>query len=158
MLAEVSQVNVLIVGASQGIGLGFVRSFLQQSNTARVFATYRRADTAVELLNLAGEQGERLQCIQVDVTQETQIAEAIALIKQSVSNLHLAIYCVGVLHEGDLSPEKSLRQIDPENLVYSFRVNSIGAVLLAKHLMPLFNKKEPSIFASISAKVGQYRR
>ena len=77
-----------------------------------------------------------------------------ALIKQSVSNLHLAIYCVGVLHEGDLSPEKSLRQIDPENLVYSFRVNSIGAVLLAKHLMPLFNKKEPSIFASISAKVG----
>ena len=79
MLAEVSQVNVLIVGASQGIGLGFVRSFLQQSNTARVFATYRRADTAVELLNLAGEQGERLQCIQVDVTQETQIAEAIRL-------------------------------------------------------------------------------
>jgi len=33
-------------------------------------------------------------------------------------------------------------------------VNSIGAVLLAKHLMPLLRHKEGSIFASISAKVG----
>ena len=66
----------------------------------------------------------------------------------------MVIYCVGVLHNQNLSPEKSLRQINPENLIYSFQVNSIGAVLLAKHLMPLFNKTERSIFASISAKVG----
>ena len=53
-----------------------------------------------------------------------------------------------------LLPEKSLRQINAENLIYSFQVNSIGAVLLAKHLMPLFKKSQRSVFASISAKVG----
>ena len=145
--------SVLIVGASQGIGLGFVRALLQQGNITSIYATYRNPDAA-ELFTLEQQHGERLKCLQVDITQESQIATALKQIKDEVLQLHLAIYCVGVLHEGNLSPEKSLRQIEPEKLIYSFQVNSIGAVLLAKHLMPLFNKSDRSIFAAISAKVG----
>lgn len=145
--------NALIVGASQGIGLGFVRALLQQGNITSIYATYRNPDAA-ELFALEQQHGDRLKCLQVDITQESQIATALKQIKDDVKQLHKAIYCVGVLHEGNLSPEKSLRQIDPEKLIYSFQVNSIGAVLLAKHLMPLFNKSDRSIFAAISAKVG----
>ncbi|MGL5834519.1 MAG: SDR family NAD(P)-dependent oxidoreductase [Waterburya sp.] len=154
MLSEIEQGNAFVVGASQGIGLGFVRSLLQQSNIQQIFATYRNRDTAGELLDLASQYGDRLTCLQVDITIEEDIAAAIKEIQASVQQLHLAIYCVGVLHDQTLTPEKSLRQINAQNLIYSFQVNSIGAVLLAKHLMPLFNKTEPSIFASISAKVG----
>lgn len=154
MLSEIKQANALVVGASQGIGLGFVRSLLQQGNIQQIFATYRSLDTAKELLDLASQHGDRLTCLQVDITIEENIASAVKQIQASVKQLHLAIYCVGVLHDQKLTPEKSLRQINAENLIYSFQVNSIGAVLLAKHLMPLFNKTEPSIFASISAKVG----
>ena len=154
MLSEINQGNALIIGASQGIGLGFVRSLIERDNIQQIFATYRNADTATELLALEAESGNRLKCLQVDVTQEAQIAAAIEQIQKSVKQLHLAIYCVGVLHEGNLTPEKSLRQIKSENLLYSFQVNSIGAVLFAKHLMPLFKKTEKSIFACISAKVG----
>lgn len=154
MLLEINQANILIVGASQGIGLGFVRSLLQQNNIQQIFATYRNGDTAQELFNLADRYGDRLKCLQVDITQEAQIAAAVKQIQESIGQLHLVVYCVGVLHEGDLAPEKSLRQINADNLIYSFQVNSIGAVLLAKHLMPLFKKTEKSIFASISAKVG----
>ena len=154
MLPEINQVNTLIVGASQGIGLGFVRSLLEQNNIQQIFATYRSRDTAQELLDLEKEYSDRLKCLQVDITQEAQIAAAIKQIQESVKQLHLVVYCVGVLHEENLAPEKSLRQINAENLIYSFQVNSIGAVLLAKHLMPLFKKTEKSVFASISAKVG----
>ena len=154
MLTEIEQANALIVGASQGIGLGFVKSLLQQDNFKSIYATYRNPDTAGELLDLERQYSQRLKCLQVDITDESQIAAATKEIHNSVKQLHLAIYCVGVLHDRHLSPEKSLRQIEPEKLLYSFQVNSIGAVLLAKHLMPLFNKKERSIFASISAKVG----
>jgi NAD(P)-dependent dehydrogenase (short-subunit alcohol dehydrogenase family) len=154
VLSEIKQANALVVGASQGIGLGFVRSLLQQGNIQQIFATYRNSDTAKELLDLASQYGDRLTCLQVDITAEENIAAAIKEIQASVKQLHLAIYCVGVLHDQNLTPEKSLKQINAENLIYSFQVNSIGAVLLAKHLMPLFNKTEPSIFASISAKVG----
>jgi NAD(P)-dependent dehydrogenase (short-subunit alcohol dehydrogenase family) len=154
VLSEIEQGNALVVGASQGIGLGFVRSLLQQSNIQQIFATYRNPDTAGELLDLASQYGDRLTCLQVDITIEEEISAAIKEIQASVKQLHLAIYSVGVLHDQTLTPEKSLRQINAQNLIYSFQVNSIGAVLLAKHLMPLFNKTEPSIFASISAKVG----
>ncbi len=154
MLAEINQANALIVGASQGIGLGFVRALLKQDKMGNVYATYRSQDTASELLDLERQYSDRLKCLQVDITDESQIIAATKQIQESVQQLHLAIYCVGVLHDRNLSPEKSLRQIDPEKLIYSFQVNSIGAVLLAKHLMPLFNKRDRSIFASISAKVG----
>ena len=153
MLTEIDRINALIVGASQGIGLGFVKALLKQENVERVFATYRNQESS-ELSTLQQQYGDRLKFLQVDITQESQIANAIEQIRESVKELHLAIYCVGVLHEGDLTPEKSLRQIDADNLIYSFQVNSIGAVLLAKHLMPLFKKSSRSVFASISAKVG----
>lgn len=154
MLAEINHANALVVGASQGIGLGFVRALLQKDNFQRIFATYRSQSTAADLLALQEQFGDRLQCLQIDITDESQIVAGINQIQESAQQIHLAIYCVGVLHEGNLNPEKSLRQIKPENLIYSFQVNSIGAVLLAKHLMPLFKKSECSIFASISAKVG----
>ncbi|MGL5796441.1 MAG: SDR family NAD(P)-dependent oxidoreductase [Waterburya sp.] len=162
MLERINNANTLIVGASQGIGLGFVRALLKQDNIAKIYATYRRQETASELFILQSEYGDnpsgtlrdRLECLQVDITDESQIEIAIKQIQQSVKQLHLVIYCVGVLHTDSFSPEKSLKQIKPENLIYSFQVNSIGAVLLAKHLMPLFNKSDDSIFACISAKVG----
>ena len=154
MLAKINYGNALIVGASQGIGLGFVRALLQKDNFNHIFATYRNQSTAGELFTLQKQYSDRLECLQVDVTDESQIVAGVKQIQESVKQLHLVIYCVGVLHEDNLAPEKSLRQIKPENLIYSFQVNSIGAVLLAKHLMPLFKKSERSIFASISAKVG----
>jgi NAD(P)-dependent dehydrogenase (short-subunit alcohol dehydrogenase family) len=106
VLTGIDRANVLIVGATQGIGLGFVRALLPQTNIQQVFATYRQSETASELLDLSQQYGDRLKCLQVDVTLESQIAGAIKQIKQLVSELHLVIYCVGVLHEGKLSPEK----------------------------------------------------
>jgi NAD(P)-dependent dehydrogenase (short-subunit alcohol dehydrogenase family) len=154
VLIGIDNAKTLIVGASQGIGLGFVRALLKQDNIAKVYATYRHQEAASELFSLQAKYDNRLECLQVDITDESQIEKAIKQIQQSVTQLHLVIYCVGVLHTDKLLPEKSLRQIKPENLIYSFQVNSIGAVLLAKHLMPLFNKSDRSIFACISAKVG----
>ena len=64
------------------------------------------------------------------------------------------INCVGLLHSDRQQPEKALRQLNADDLISYFEVNSIGPVLLAKHLMPLFKHKEPALFATISAKVG----
>ncbi|MBO3463945.1 SDR family NAD(P)-dependent oxidoreductase [Aetokthonos hydrillicola Thurmond2011] len=151
---EMNHTNLLIVGASQGIGLGFVRKILQDSRVAKVYATYRQPESASELLDLKDEYSDRLVCLSVDITNESQIAQCVEQIRAEVDKLHLVINCVGILHEGDIQPEKSLRQINPDYLLRYFQVNSIGSVLLAKHLLPLLRHKERSVFASISAKVG----
>lgn len=143
--------NVLVVGASRGIGLGFVRHLLRDERLGRVYATYREATT--ELAAIAA-QHPPLSLLPMDITDEAQIAEGIAQIQCQSDRLHLVLYCVGLLHEPNLQPEKSLQQIRSDQLIRYFQVNSIGAVLLAKHVLPLLKHGDRSVFASISAKVG----
>jgi NAD(P)-dependent dehydrogenase (short-subunit alcohol dehydrogenase family) len=150
----------LIVGAGRGIGLEFVRQFLQTDRSDRVYATYR--DPQSELLTLADA---RLRCFPMDITEEAQIAAVVKEIQAETADLNLGISfvinCVGILHEGAMQPEKSLRQINAEQLLHYFQVNSVGAVLLAKHIQPLLKPRAGTpaaqtraIFATISAKVG----
>ena len=154
ILQELRSLNVLIVGGSQGIGLGFVKQLLQHPSLAQIYATYRHQETAAELLSLKQQNEAKLVILPMDITDESSIVSAIQQISDQIKKIHLVIYCVGILHDGDFQPEKSLRQIVPENLIYYFQINSIGAVLLAKHIMPLLRHQEGSIFATISAKVG----
>jgi NAD(P)-dependent dehydrogenase (short-subunit alcohol dehydrogenase family) len=139
----------LVVGASQGIGLAFVQQLLQTNRVDRLYATYRSPQA--ELLAIADS---RLCCLPMDITSETQIAAAVKNIQAETKALHLVINCVGVLHEGTMQPEKGLRYLNAENLTRYFQVNSIGAVLLAKHLQPLLKHSDRAILATLSAKVG----
>ncbi|MEH2446148.1 MAG: SDR family NAD(P)-dependent oxidoreductase [Nostoc sp.] len=151
---KINPVNALIVGANRGIGLGFVKKLLEDNIIAKVYATYRQPESASDLIALAGEHSQRLICLEMDITDELQIVEAVQKIHTQVDKLHLVVNCVGLLHEDTLQPEKSLRQINSENLLRYFQINSVGAVLLAKHLLPLFRHGERSVFATISAKLG----
>jgi NAD(P)-dependent dehydrogenase (short-subunit alcohol dehydrogenase family) len=153
-LNEIKNANALILGASQGIGLGFLQKFLQDDRIVKIYATYRNPESASDLLALAEKNSEKLICLSLDITDELQIAEVVQKIRAEVNKLHLVINCVGLLHDDNLQPEKSLRQLDSENLLRYFQINSIGAVLLAKHLLPLFRHPEHSVFACISAKLG----
>ena len=141
--------SALIVGASQGIGLEFVRQLLQTNRLERIYATYR--NTQSELLAIADP---RLRCLPMDITEEAQIAALVQEIQTETAALHYVINCAGVLHEGAMQPEKSLRQLNAEQLLNYFQVNSIGAVLLAKHVHSLLKHGDRAILATISAKIG----
>ncbi|WP_299492530.1 SDR family NAD(P)-dependent oxidoreductase [Acaryochloris sp. IP29b_bin.137] len=149
-----SEFNALVVGASQGIGLGFVQHLLQRPQIQMIYATYRSPDSATGLLALAAQYPERVSCIVVDITQEGQIAACCQQILAEGHLLHWVINCVGILHEGELQPEKGLRQLKAEPLTRYFQVNSIGAALWAKHLLPLLKHGDRSLFATLSAKIG----
>jgi NAD(P)-dependent dehydrogenase (short-subunit alcohol dehydrogenase family) len=146
--------SALIVGASQGIGLAFVKQLLQTDRPTKLYATYRQTNTATELLTLGNDKTDRLVCLPMDVTDEAQIQQGIEQIRAISPQLHLVVNCVGILHEGALQPEKSLRQLTAEHLLHYFQVNSIATALLAKHLLPLLHHADRSVFASISAKLG----
>ncbi|NJR65760.1 MAG: SDR family NAD(P)-dependent oxidoreductase [Leptolyngbyaceae cyanobacterium CRU_2_3] len=145
--------TALIVGAGQGIGLEFVRQFLQTHRVAQLYATYRSPHS--ELLSLADPT---LRCLPMDITEEAEIAAVVQQIQVETSTLHQrltwVINCAGWLHEGTLQPEKSLRQLNTEQLLRYFQVNSIGAVLLAKQVQPLLKHGDRAILATLSAKIG----
>ncbi|NEQ50281.1 MAG: SDR family NAD(P)-dependent oxidoreductase [Leptolyngbya sp. SIO3F4] len=153
IFSEIQSGHALVIGGNRGIGLGFVHQLLNDARFSQVFATYRTESTASELLQLA-RKNKKLHCIAIDVTDESQIESGLAQVRALTPQLHFAINCVGFLHDGLITPEKALRQLNSDNLVRYFQVNSIGAALLAKHLLPLLNHKQPNIFATISAKIG----
>jgi NAD(P)-dependent dehydrogenase (short-subunit alcohol dehydrogenase family) len=143
--------TVVIVGASGGIGLGFVRYFLTQVPfPVKIWATYRRA--IAELDHLAEENPDRLTLVPLDITEESQIEKFSQQLGKTTVNW--LINCVGILHVDDNPPEKSLRHLQTSQLQQYFAVNSIGPVLLAKHFLPHLRHASPSVFATISAKVG----
>ena len=154
VFAQIHPGNAFIIGASQGIGLGFVQKLLLEPQIAKVYATYRQQETATDLIALAQSHPQKLIYLPMDVTDEAQIEICVKKISQDVKQLHLVINCVGILHDSQLKPEKSLRQINSENLLKYFQINSIASVLLAKHLLPLFTHQNSSVFACISAKIG----
>ncbi len=157
VIGEKSARVALVVGANRGIGLEFVRQLLMMPQFETVWATYRTRESATKLMEMARSdlgKGERLRCLSIDVVDEEQIAAGIATMEQHTKQLHLALNCVGILHDGRMRPEKGIRQLEMEQLTRYFQVNSIPLALLAKYLFPLFKHSDRSVFASISAKVG----
>lgn len=149
-----TQQNILIVGASRGIGFGFVKTLLEQKKNIKIYATYRNKENAEDLFKLQLEYSSSLNLLELDVTEEEQINNFAKQLKKEISDIHLLVNCVGFLQKDNIKPEKSLRHIDSKNLLTYFQINSIATVLLAKYLLPFFRHSEPSIFAAVSAKVG----
>lgn len=146
--------HALVAGGNGGIGLGFVRQLLQRDPEACIHATYHRVEAAAELFALAETHGPRLRCLPMDVTDEAQIAAAVRQLQSVTDRLHLTVNCIGILHAGELQPEKGLRQLDADKLLRYFQINSLSGALLAKYLLPLLRHDRRNVFASLSAKIG----
>ena len=148
--------NVLIQGASRGIGLEFVRQCLAESRVGHVLATCRAPANAANLSTLAATAAGRLTVLPLDVTDEASIAAAAAATAHAVSRLHLVVNCAGVLHDATCSmrPERRLADVRPESLAQSFAVNAIGPLLVARHFEHTLAHTDRAVFASLSARVG----
>ena len=79
------------------------------------------------------------------------MAEAAAAIDEP---LDLVIVATGILHAGEIQPERRIKEINAETMQAVFAVNTIGPALAAKHFLPKLAKSAPSVFAAISARVG----
>jgi len=147
--------NVLVQGASRGIGLEFVRQLAADPSVGCLFAAHRPGRCSAALARLASEQ-PKVRLLELDVTDESSIASASERVGQSNITLDLLVNCSGLLHDADreLAPEKRLAEVGSESLLRSFAVNAIGPLLVAKHFEGLFNRAGKAVFASISARVG----
>jgi NAD(P)-dependent dehydrogenase (short-subunit alcohol dehydrogenase family) len=148
--------NVLVQGASRGIGLEFVRQCLAESRVGHVVATCRSPAAATDLASLAASAATRLTVLPLDVTNEASIAAAAAATAAAAPRLHLVVNCAGVLHDdaSGLRPEKRLADARPESLALAFAVNAIGPLLVARYFEPLLAHPDRAVFASLSARVG----
>jgi len=91
--------------------------------------------------------------VALDVSDKASIAAAADAVKAG-GPLDLVFVATGMLHDGDVSPEKNLSALDPGAMALLFQVNAIGPSMVAKHFLPLLAKGRKSAFAALSARVG----
>jgi len=136
--------NVAVIGASGGIGAEFVRQLSAAQHIAQVHA-FSRAGTDFA--------DDKVLSHTIDITNDDSIRRA-ALAATAEAPLDAVIVATGVLHAGDIQPEKSLAQIDPQLMLDVLQVNTVGPVLVAKHFLPRMRRDGKSVFAALSARVG----
>jgi NAD(P)-dependent dehydrogenase (short-subunit alcohol dehydrogenase family) len=125
--------SAVVIGASGGIGSALCTQLQQEPHVGEVIALSRC-------------QG------QIDLLDETSIQNAAQHLQGK--SIHLLICATGVLDVDGHPPEKALRQIDPEIMLREFSINAVGPALIAKHFLPLLDRKERAIVAFLSARVG----
>lgn len=149
---------VFVAGAARGIGFGFVEALLARPDTEYVYAAARTASRSAGLAALQNAHPERLICIDLDITDEDTLAAAAKAVTDHVDRddgtLDWILNTVGMLHNGEQQPERRLADVTAGNILASFEVNSVGPVLLAKHLAPLLPRRAPGVLATLSARVG----
>lgn len=140
---------IFVTPSSRGIGHALTRHLLRTTSLP-VLATTRSNPSAVKdsLLNSLpattdADAERRLHVLPLDVTNEHTIQAAAdtakTLFPVDTHHLHLAFAIPGILH-----PEKSLRQVDAENALLTYRVNTLGPLLLMKHFSDFLPKKRTS--------------
>jgi len=136
--------NIAVIGASGGIGSAFCRLLISRSMSCTVHALSRREIQFDE---------DRIHTSFIDLLDEQCIADAAERLRES-GPLDLVIVATGLLHHGEVQPEKSMRDIDSANMLDIMRVNTIGPALVAKHFLPIMRRKSKTVFAALSARVG----
>jgi NAD(P)-dependent dehydrogenase (short-subunit alcohol dehydrogenase family) len=136
--------QIVVIGASGGIGGAFVDSLAHHHPSGTVHALSRSPQTS----------GGNVRHHYVDITEENSIRAA-AQASSGDGPLDLVIVASGILHrESELQPEKSMRALDPKALYEVFCINTFGPALVAKHFLPLLRTGHKTVFAALSARVG----
>ncbi len=136
--------TAVIIGASGGIGAAMTRQLAETPSIERVLALSRSPSNFDD---------PRIRPGHIDLEDEETIAAA-AETASGLGGAQIVIVAAGLLHDGDMQPEKSWRALDADQLARSFRINAIGPALAAKHFLPLFPRQGRAIFAALSARVG----
>lgn len=136
----------VVLGASGGIGGALVEALRQDLRFGHVAALSRgRPRSWID--------DDRSTWLAADILDEVSLVSAAQRIG-GLGEPTLIVVATGMLHGDDVTPEKSLRALDPLALTTLFQVNAIGPALAARHLLPLTPRDRVSVFAALSARVG----
>lgn len=139
------QGQVLVVGASGGIGQALAQGMAERPQVSSVLCSTRGRALSFE--------HPKLRQITLDFDEESSLAQVASELSQAEPPSTIVV-ATGILHEEEIFPERSLKELDAEALCRLLFVNTVGPALIAKHFVPLLSKKRPSVIAFLGARVG----
>ena len=135
--------NVLITGASSGIGLELAKQYVQKG-----YNTYVCARNITTLNELYLEHSSHLNVYSLDVTQKNDVQKYVS----SLPNIDIAILNAGTCEYVDLDTFNS------ELFERVFSVNIMGVVHCIEHLLPKMPPHSQIVFVSSLARQLPFTR
>ncbi|RIX32218.1 SDR family NAD(P)-dependent oxidoreductase [Sphingomonas edaphi] len=130
--------RAIVIGSSGGIGAALAKAL---------------GERGLAVTGLSRSHGDAADGSGIDITDEASIASAAARLVGNAP-FDIIIVATGLLHNANVAPEKTYRNLRTETLLDYFAVNSVGPALVAKHFIPLLPRKGRCVFAALSARVG----
>jgi retinol dehydrogenase 12 len=142
-MAEMTGKNVVVTGASSGIGLETARALAGQD--ARVLMVVRnqaRGEAAIADIK-QGVPGARLELVLADLYALADVRRAGAEIRNRIDRLDVLVNNAGLIH--------TTRELTPDGFERTFALNHLAAFLITYELRDLLAAAPPSRIVTVSS-------
>ena len=152
-MMDISGKTAIVTGAASGIGMG-IATALAEMGANVVMADIQKA-AVEEAAKALSDTNKRVMPVQIDVTQEQSVVDALAEAERNFGNLHIACNNAGVPMHGT-----GLIDVPPGDWEFVTGVNIWGIIHGVRHFVPAILKhgEEGHIVNTASVAGFQNRR
>lgn len=125
--------NILITGASTGIGAACARKFIAEG-----FVVYGSVRKSTDAERLAEELGETFRPLLFDVTDEEAIARAAQVLIEEIGDQGLKL----LINNAGIAVTGPVELLDVQAYRQQFEVNYFGLIAVTKAFLPLLGARE----------------
>ena len=147
-LSSSDQKVAVVTGSSSGIG--FETSLTLARSGFLTYATMRNLGKGATIKSVAAEEGLPIHVVQLNVTEERSINDAIHSIKSDVGKIDVLVNNAGYGLNGafeDLAMEEIKAQYD---------TNLFGVIRVTQAVLPIMRKQKSGIIVNISSGAGRF--
>lgn len=133
--------NIVVTGASRGIGLELTRLALERGDVVLVIA--RKPEESKGLQRLKKEFSSKLFSVAADLSDFSSV-DLVTRELKGWNHVDVLINNAGILRQG----------ISPDDFIESYKVNSVAPFLMVKALAPWLQKSSKAKVVSITSLMG----
>lgn len=124
--------TALITGANKGIGFEVAKQLLNKGY--KVVLTSRNKTRGAEAVNRLKSFKENVMFLLLDVESESSINRAAEQVKENNIKLDVLVNNAGVLLDSE-----DFTKISKEKILSTFKINTLGPILVTQQFLPLIN-------------------
>jgi serine 3-dehydrogenase len=139
--------NVLVVGASSGIGRDTAVLFAREG--ARVVASARREDRLKELQQQLENEGHKIEILSADASHKEEMTKLAEFTRTKLGPIDIMVYV-----SGTNTPDRSMARLNPDIWDMMINVNLNGAYYITQAILPEMRQRRAGHLIYVSSISG----
>jgi NAD(P)-dependent dehydrogenase (short-subunit alcohol dehydrogenase family) len=147
-LSSSNQKVAVVTGSSSGIG--FETSLTLARSGFLTYATMRNLGKGATIKSVAAKEGLPIRVVQLDVTEERSINDAVHSIISDVGKIDVLVNNAGYGLNG------AFEDLAMEEIKAQYETNLFGVIRVTQAVLPIMRKQKSGIIVNISSGAGRF--